>query len=184
MESKDTKFRIIKETFPSEVISIIGSILAGIILSILILPFKSFPLLILIIPALLSLRGNISGPFIARTSRDLILGDFGLKSWGENVLATYVLAIVTSFLIGVLSILMNFFIFRINIINPDKILIIPIISMSFSLSISIPISTLLNYIAFKFGLNPNNVVGPTMTAIDDFFSVLSFYLTLIILGVP
>lgn len=184
MESKDAKFRIIKETFPSEVISIIGAILAGIILSILILPFRSFPILILIVPALLSLRGNISGPFIARTSRDLILGEFGLKSLGENVLATYILAIVTSIFIGVISALMNYFLFRTFILDFGTILVIPTLSMLFSLSISIPISTLLNYVAFKFGLDPNNVVGPTMTAIDDFFSVVSFYISLIILGVP
>jgi mgtE-like transporter len=158
--------------------------LAGIILSILILPFKSFPVLILIIPALLSLRGNISGPFIARTSRDLILGEFGIKSWGENVLATYVLAIVTSILIGIISVLMNLFIFRLYLLDIGIIIVIPTISMSFSLSISIPISTILNYVAFKFGFDPNNVVGPTMTAIDDFFSVVSFYLTLILMGVP
>ncbi|TXT63074.1 MAG: conserved membrane protein of unknown function [Promethearchaeota archaeon] len=184
MESISTRFRIIKETFPSELISIIGSILAGIILSILILPFKSFPVLILIIPALLSLRGNISGPFIARTSRDLILGEFGIKSWGENVLATYVLAIVTSILIGIITVLMNLFIFRLYILDIGIIIIIPTISMLFSLSISIPISTILNYAAFKLGFDPNNVVGPTMTAIDDFFSVVSFYLTLILMGVP
>jgi mgtE-like transporter len=158
--------------------------LAGIILSILILPFKSFPVLILIIPALLSLRGNISGPFIARTSRDLILGEFGIKSWGENVLATYVLAIVTSILIGIISVLMNLFIFRLYLLDIGIIIVIPTISMSFSLSISIPISTILNYVAFKFGFDPNNVVGPTMTAIDDFFFVVSFYLTLILMGVP
>jgi cation transporter-like permease len=54
----------------------------------------------------------------------------------------------------------------------------------FSLSISIPISTIMNYVAFKLGFDPNNTVGPIMTAIDDFFSVVSFYLTLILLGVP
>ncbi|MBD3211450.1 MAG: hypothetical protein GF311_02495 [Candidatus Lokiarchaeota archaeon] len=184
MESTATRYRIIKETFPSELISIIGSILAGIILSILILPFKSFPVLILIVPALLSLRGNISGPFIARTSRDLILGEFGIKSWGENVLATYVLAIVTSILIGIISVFMNSFIFRLYLLEPGTIIVIPTVSMLFSLSISIPISTIMNYVAFKLGFDPNNTVGPIMTAIDDFFSVVSFYLTLILLGVP
>ncbi|MFX0105306.1 MAG: hypothetical protein ACFE75_07440, partial [Candidatus Hodarchaeota archaeon] len=72
MQTQDSKGKIVKETFPSEVISIIGDILAGIVLSILILPFNSFLILILMIPALLSLRGNLSGPFIARTSRDFV----------------------------------------------------------------------------------------------------------------
>ncbi|MCK4688258.1 MAG: hypothetical protein KAT66_09005, partial [Candidatus Lokiarchaeota archaeon] len=61
---------------------------------------------------------------------------------------------------------------------------IPIICILITISVSIPCSTGLNYLAFKYGLNPNNVVNPIMTAIDDFFTVISFYLSLIMLGVP
>ena len=116
METYDSKGKIIKETFPSEVISVLGDILAGIILSLLILPFNSFPVLILIIPALLSLRGNLSGPFIARTSRDLVIGDFSKKTWVQNVLATYTLSIITAIFIGIFSIILNFAFFRIFIL--------------------------------------------------------------------
>jgi mgtE-like transporter len=184
MEIQDSKGKIIKETFPSEVISIVGDILAGIILSLLILPFDSFPVLILMIPALLSLRGNLSGPFIARTSRDFIIGDFSKRTWIENVLATYTLSIITAIFIGLFSIILDFVFFRLFILPIGYFIIIPIISIILTLLISIPCSTALNYLAFKKGLNPNNVVNPVMTAIDDFFTVLCFLLTLIMLGVP
>ncbi|MFX0059280.1 MAG: magnesium transporter [Candidatus Hodarchaeota archaeon] len=184
METKDTKGKIIKETFPSEIISIVGDILAGIVLSLLILPFESFLILILIIPALLSLRGNISGPFIARTSRDFIIGEFNGRTWLENVLATYSLSMVTAFLIGIFSILLNFILVRLFILPLGILIAIPVISILLTLSVSIPCSTLLNYFAFKRGLDPNNVVNPIMTAVDDFFTVISFYLTIIMLGVP
>jgi len=184
MVSQDTKGKIVKETFPSEIISIVGDILAGIILTLLIVPFESFLILILIIPALLSLRGNISGPYIARTSKDLILGEFNKKSLIENILATYVLSIVTAFIIGILSIILNSFLIKIHIISNLMLIEIPIISILITLSVSIPISTDLNYLAFKYGLNPNNIVNPIMTAIDDVFTVISFYLSLIMLGVP
>ncbi|MHA1293149.1 MAG: magnesium transporter [Promethearchaeota archaeon] len=184
METQDSKGKIVKETFPSEVVSILGDILAGTILLLLILPFHSFLILIVMIPALLSLRGNISGPFIARTSRDLIIGEFNKKSWAENVFATYLLSLITAFLIGILSIFLVINIFKMFTLPPEIILMIPIISILVALSISIPCSTTLNYLSFKYGLNPNNVVNPIMTAIDDIFTVISFYLTIIILGVP
>ncbi|MFX1374585.1 MAG: magnesium transporter [Promethearchaeota archaeon] len=184
METHDSKGRIIKEAFPSETVSIIGDISAGIVLTLLILPFESFIALILIIPALLSLRGNLSGPFIARTSRDLIIGNFSKKSWIENVFATFILAIITAILIGIFSIFLNLFIFKLKILLFFHYFTIPIISIILTLCISIPCSTGLNYLAFKKGLNPNNVVNPVMTAIDDFFTVFCFYLTLIMLGVP
>ena len=184
MEIQDSKGKIVKETFPSELISIIGDILAGIVLSLLILPFNSFPVLILMVPALLSLRGNLSGPFIARTSRDLIIGDFSKRTWIENVLATYTLSIITAIFIGIFSIILNVVFFRLHILPNVYFILIPIISIVLTLLISIPCSTGLNYLAFKRGLNPNNIVNPVMTAIDDFFTVFCFFLTLIMLGVP
>ncbi|NVM36577.1 MAG: magnesium transporter [Candidatus Lokiarchaeota archaeon] len=184
METQDSKIRIVKETFPSEIVSIVGDLLAGIVLSLLILPFESFVVLILMIPALLSLRGNISGPFIARTSRDLVIGNFSKRSWIENVLATYTLSIITALVIGIFSIVLNLALFKLTIISYQHFLAIPIITIVLTLSISIPSSTGLNYIAFKKGFNPNNIVNPVMTAIDDFSTVFCFLLTIIMLGVP
>ncbi len=184
MEDRDSKGKIIKEAFPSEIVSIIGDILAGVVLSVLILPFQSFILLILIIPALLSLRGNLSGPYIARTSRDFIIGEFNRSSFLQNVLSTYSLAIITGFVIGLLTILLDTLLIKIGLIPWTSLLIIPVISISLTISISIPCSTLLNYIAFKNGLDPNNVVSPIMTAIDDFLTVICFFLTLLLMGVP
>jgi len=184
METRDTKGRIVKETFPSELVSIVGDLFAGIVLSLLIVSFKSFLLLILIIPALLSLRGNLSGPFIARTSRDFIIGEFNKKSWLENVLATLSLSLITALAIGAFSILINFFLIRLYIFHIGLLLVIPVVSMALTLTISIPCSTFLNFIAFKWGLDPNNVVNPIMTAIDDFSTVICFLITILILGVP
>jgi mgtE-like transporter len=184
MEIQDTKGKIIKETFPSESVSIIGDILAGIILSLLIIPFDSFIALILIIPALLSLRGNLSGPFIARTSRDLIIGNFSKRSWIENSLATFLLAMITAIIIGIFSILLNSLFFNLTELTIAQYFAIPLVSIILTLFVSIPCSTGLNYFAFKRGLNPNNVINPVMTAIDDFFTVFFFFLTLLMLGVP
>lgn len=184
METQDSKGNIIKEVFPSEIISIIGDIFAGLVLSILILPFNSFVVLILMVPALLSLRGNLSGPFIARTSRDFIIGTFSRKSWFENVLATYTLSIITAIFIGLFTVLLNLTIFRLFLLPTMFYFAIPLITIVLTLSISIPCSTGLNYLAFKKGLNPNNIVNPIMTAIDDFSTVFCFFLTIIMLGVP
>ncbi len=184
MDWKDEKWKITKEVFPSEIISIIGDIFAGIILTILILPFKSFLILILIVPALLSMRGNLSGPFIARTSRDIIIGEFNFKSWFENVLATYALSLVIGFLLGLFGILLNYFIVKVFIITTEILLLIPVYSILFTITITMPFSTALNIIVFRRGLDPNNVVNPIMTAVGDFFSVLCFYITIIMLGVP
>ncbi|MHA1706598.1 MAG: magnesium transporter [Promethearchaeota archaeon] len=183
MEQEETKGRIVKETFPFEIISIIGDIFAGIILTLLILPFKSFSLLIFIIPPLFSLRGNITAPFVSRTARDLIIGEFNLKSFLENTLATYVLGEVTAILIGFLSVILNLFIYGVLILPFWLVIMIPILTILFTLSLTIPISVFLNYISFKIGLNPNNGVHPVMTAVGDFSMIICFFITIILLGV-
>ncbi|MBY9006774.1 MAG: magnesium transporter [Candidatus Lokiarchaeota archaeon] len=184
MEREDSRFTIVKEIFPSETLSIMGSVLAGLILSLIILEFKSFPILILLIPALLSLRGNISSPFIARTAKDLIIGQFNKRNIAENILSTYLLAIITAFLIGIFTLIINIFIFKFNYFSNELFILIPLISMLFTLSLVITISILLNSVVFKFGLDPNNIIPPIMTGIGEFFNVVFFYLTLILLGVP
>ncbi|MBN1800520.1 MAG: magnesium transporter [Candidatus Lokiarchaeota archaeon] len=178
-----SKKKLIREAFSSEVISIIGDIFAGSLLYILILPFQSFIALIIFIPALLSLRGNISGPFIARTSKDLIVGEFDKRSWIENVLATVCLSMVTAFLIGVISIYLNYILLNIEILSIYQLIMIPIVTILLSLTFSIPCSTSLNIIAFKYGLDPNNLVNPIMTAVDDFLTIISFFIAIILLGV-
>ncbi|MFX1238807.1 MAG: magnesium transporter [Promethearchaeota archaeon] len=188
MQSKESQNsstkKLVRETFSSEIISIIGDIFAGSLLYILILPFQSFIALILFVPALLSLRGNISGPFIARTSRDLIIGEFNKKSWFENVLATLCLSLVTALLIGCISIYLNYIILNIDILSIYQLIMLPIISILLSLTLSIPCSTLLNIIAFRYGIDPNNLVNPIMTAVDDFLTIICFFITLMIMGVP
>jgi len=184
METQDTKGKIVKEAFPSELISIILGIIAGTLLTLLILPFKTFPALILIIPSLITLRGNIGGAFAARTSRDLIIGEFKKRILIENVLATYVLSIISAIFIGILSIFLNLFLLQSIILPFGFFILIPTFTMILSTTFSIPCSTLLNYISFRYGLNPNNIVNPITTGVDDILIVINFYLTLIILGVP
>ncbi|MHA1297058.1 MAG: magnesium transporter [Promethearchaeota archaeon] len=184
MEKQDTKGTIVKETFPSEIVSILGDIFAGIILTLLILPFKSFSLLIFIIPPLFSLRGNITAPFISRTARDLIIGEFNLRTWLENTLATYVLGFITAILIGILSIFLNIFLYSVLILNFWLVILIPILTIILTLSLTIPISTFLNFLTFKYGFDPNNIVNPVMTAVGDFSMIICFFITITLLGVP
>jgi len=91
---------------------------------------------------------------------------------------------VTAFIIGLFSFLLDLSLVKLFLIRFELLIVIPILSILFTLTISIPCSTILNYIAFKYGLDPNNIVSPIMTAIDDFSTVICFYTTIILLGVP
>ena len=104
------------------------------------------------------------------------------RSWIENILATYTLSIITAFFIGIFSFILNFVFFKLEF-PILYFFAIPIITIVLTLLVSIPCSTGLNYLAFKNGLNPNNIVNPVMTAIDDFSTVFCFFLAIVMLGV-
>jgi cation transporter-like permease len=91
---------------------------------------------------------------------------------------------ITAIIIGIFSILLNSLFFNLTELTIAQYFAIPLVSIILTLFVSIPCSTGLNYFAFKRGLNPNNVINPVMTAIDDFFTVFFFFLTLLMLGVP
>ncbi len=188
MLSQDSKAKIVKESIFSEIISITGDLLAGIVMLYYILPFESFATLIIMIPALLTLRGNVSGTFIARTIRDLFTGELSkklkpIRRWLENIGATAFISLIVAVFIGILSLIFSLMLGG-NVINLIYFLGIPLITIFFNLSFSIPLSTGLNVFCFRFGIDPNNVVNPIMTCFDDFLTVFGFLLSLILLGVP
>ena len=188
MSSQDSKSKIVRESILGEIVSITGDIFAGTILVFLILPFESLSYLIIMVPALLTLRGNISGTFIARTTRDLYTGELSMslqpiRRWLENIGAALFMSLLVAVFIGVLSQLFSLFLGN-EVVNFGYFIGIPLITIFFNLSISVPLSTGLNIFCFRFGIDANNIVNPVMTCFDDFFTVFGFYLALLSLGVP
>ena len=188
MLSQDSKTKIVKESITGEIISILGDLSAGMIMVFLLMPFESFSYLIIMVPALLTLRGNVSGTFIARTTRDLFTGELSkklkpIKRWLENIGATLFISLVVGIFIGILSQIVSILLGN-KIINLFTFLLIPIFAILFDLIISIPLSSFLNISCFHFGIDPNNIVNPIMTCVDDFLTVLGFFFSLMLLGVP
>ncbi|MEX2684075.1 MAG: magnesium transporter [Candidatus Sigynarchaeota archaeon] len=180
---QETRRELAKESYLSEVASIIINIFVGLCLTLLILPRQSFGQIVLMVPAMISTRGNISGSFSARTARDLVIGSFR-QNHHENILSTVVLTIVTSEVIGGLSLCIALLLKPGSLLPVHCFLLLPLITMLLTVVVSIPISTGLNTIAFKKGLNPSNVVPPIMTSVDDILVVVNMFIALVILGVP
>lgn len=182
MVKQESKADILKETFPSEIVSIVMNIAVGLVLAVLILPFESFAQIIIMVPALLSVRGNISGSFVARTARDLIIGTFK-KTMAQNVLAVVVLTGVTGCFIAALSMIFATLLHGSYTMPVGFFFAIPLLTMALTELVSIPVALLMNMAVFKRGMNPCNVVPPVMTSIDDVLISLFFFAVLVMLGV-
>jgi len=187
MLSQDSKTKIVRESIIGEIISILGNLLAGMVMVFLLVPFESFIYLIIMIPPLLTLRGNIGGSFTARLITDLYTGELSKKlqpigRWVENIGATVFISTFIAIFIGFISQLFSILLGN-EIFSLITFLLIPLFTIIFDLVIIIPVSTFLIVLCFYFGVDPNNIVNSVTTSIDDFLIAFGFYISLILLGV-
>jgi len=175
--------RIIKETFPSAVVSVTINFFVGVILVAVFTSFENFPVIILMVPPLLSIRGNISQSYCARVARDLLIGCYNKRTMTQNVIATLLLVILVCFLIAIFSVILIELISIEHDIPIEFIFAFPFLVMSLTSVFSMLGSTMLTITIFKKGLNPNNIVPAIWTSVDDILIVVNIYLSLLILGV-
>lgn len=171
-----------KEILSSELISIIGGLFAGIILAIYTENIFVIPGMLIILPGFLELKGNISGSFSARLSSGLFLkiidpNKYNTKQIRQNIIASLFLSIFVCLILGFIAFLVNYILFGIYYY---KIILIPIIAGIISNIIELPITLFLTFYIFRKGYDPNNIVGPLLTTIGDFVSVIALLFTIFI----
>ena len=158
-----------------EIISATGGIFAGSMLALSIGKIELLPGLLILLPGFLEMRGNISGSLSARLSAALFLkytkpkikNNFLLK---ENVISAVALALIVSFFLGAVAFLISYYIFGIYSLS---IIYIAMIAGIISNLIEIPVTVLTTFWLFRHGHDPNNVMGPYLTALGDIVSVAS-----------
>ncbi|MFQ5871946.1 MAG: magnesium transporter, partial [Candidatus Geothermarchaeales archaeon] len=100
--------RLFTETLVGELVGISGSLLAGYGLAFMLDDLRSLPAFLVLVPAFLEMRGNISGASAARTATALHLGtitsrlEFSEELQTEIVVSTF-LGIFLSAVLGVVA---------------------------------------------------------------------------------
>jgi len=168
----DAKF---KEIFSTQIISIFGGLIVGVLLVIYTDNILLIPGMFVLIPGFLEMRGNISGSLAARLSSGLFLGfikpgRMNTKTVKGNVLASFFLASVVSLTLGLVVFLLNYAIFGIFM---PKVILIPFIAGIIANAIEIPLTLFFTFYIFKKGHDPNNIMGPFVTSTGDITSIVS-----------
>ena len=102
-----------REILSSQMVSIIGGLMAGIALAIYTDKLLLIPGMLIMLPGFLEMRGNISGSFASRLSSGLFLGvikpgRIKTKIIKGNLLASFLLAILVSFALGLIAFSFNY----------------------------------------------------------------------------
>ncbi len=178
---------IMKESVPILVALIVIEIFGGHILNSRLELFIKLPILLVCIPVINGIGGNVGSVLGARLSSALHTGyikpKFSGKRLKSNVFTSLLLGFITfiflSFLIACILLLLNIKV-NISVIR----LIAVVIGAGLMLTMIVTASTvLLSIISFKAKLDPDNVVIPVLTTIADISGICCLVLMFWVVGI-
>ena len=164
----------------------IGGILAGTLLALNLGVFSSTPWALAIFPGILSVRGVIGGLFAGRLSTGLHLGTVRV-GFTENTRDFYVLwrAIIaltfeTCAIMGLVSSLFGMLFWGATFLDSISVFGVVFATMGLSLIFISPITVGVSFFSFKHGLDPDIIVYPVMSTVDDIIITFCYILMLIV----
>jgi len=172
-----------KEIFSSQLVSIAGGLIVGTLLAIYTNQLLLIPGMLIILPGFLEMRGNISGSFASRLSSGLFLNvikpnNTKTKLIKGNLLASFLLAMSVSFVLGLIAFIFNYFFMGILMYN---IILLPLIAGFIANFIEVPLTLFTTLYLFKKGHDPNNIMGPFVTSTGDVTSTISLLIALMLI---
>ena len=172
---------IIKEALPFELLAVIGGIASGIILSYMENIFSEIPGLLVLVPGIMSLRGNISSSLGSRLSSLIHLGLITDIDWKnneiiENIFGSMILTIIISLFLGFFNNICLLF-FNLNNIGCLYLILISVFSGFCSGIILSILSIFLAVGSFKIGLDPDNILSSAIATIGDLLSIIMIFIS-------
>ena len=169
---------MVKQSLPLIVICGLGAIVAGSTLGVMIDLLREIPGLIVVVPAIIALRGNISTAFGSRLGSAYHLGIISADNlWNEelkqNILGSLILSLFVSVIIGFLAYVTSFILGVYP--NPLKLISIVILAGVVSALILNFMTIVIIYLVFKRGYDPDNITGPALATFGDIVTMVSLF---------
>jgi len=182
-----------KQSLPLLILCGIGAIAAGSILSLMNSPnpeqnlLLKIPGLLIVIPAVISMRGNISTALGSRLGSAYHLGIINKDNLfnnelKQNILGSLILSFIMSFLIGILAYIISFFMGLSSLPNPIIIISIVVIAGVLSGIILSFLTIGIIYLVFKRGYDPDNITGPALATFGDIITILCIFFSTFLIG--
>jgi mgtE-like transporter len=170
-----------KQSLPLLLLCGIGAMFTGIILAYMSHLFETIPGLIIIVPGVIALRGNISTAFGSRLGSAYHLGIITEKNmWNDelkqNIIGSLLLSIIVSAILGILAYVTSIYFFK---IYPPALLLIGSVLIAGILSgiILTFLTVFIIYLVFKQGYDPDNITGPALSTVGDIITMVCLLLS-------
>jgi mgtE-like transporter len=178
--------KAIKESLPFFILCGIGEIFAGSIFGSMYSFFESIPSLIVLIPPIIGLRGNINTTLGSRLTSAAHLGLIDFKNLGsnelrENIRSSLFLSLVMSAFAGVVA---HFTALMLGLPSAGILKLISIALLA-GISSGILLALLTLFIvsfSFKRGWDPDNITGPALSTLGDILTMLCIFGSAFLIG--
>lgn len=141
------------------------------------------PGILVMVPPLLALRGNIGGALASRLGTGLHQGVIDPEGlWGPEVKTNVGASIFLTFMVSIATGVLAFFVTVLTGLHPltfylfKTLTLIALIAGLLSSFVLIGLTVLIALLSYRRGWDPDNVTSPLMASIGDFFTVISLYL--------
>lgn len=181
-----TAGKVFRETLPVVLGATIGEIVAGLVLGNMQSSLSLLPGLIVLIPAVLDLRGCISSALGSRLGSALHLGLVGWEKGmnqelKENIQASLLLSFATSTFVGIIAFLVN------NALGLPTIGLIGLVMISFlsgtlAAITQVTFTILVSFSSYRRGIDPDNVTIPAMATIGDILGITYLFIVASLVG--
>ncbi len=171
---------IVREALPFELLATLGGVMAGVILSGMTEELEMLPGLLVITPAVLGMRGNISCALGSRLGSAIHMGLItkidANPELVNNVSGSLLLSLLLSIVLGFLGHIITMA-FGMESAGALTLIMIAVIAGVTSGIILAVIAVLLAIGMFRFGFDPDNVVTPMIATIGDVVAMLILFWT-------
>ncbi len=171
---------IVREALPFQMLATIGGVVAGIILAGMTEELQLIPGLIVIAPAVLGMRGNISCTLGSRLGSAIHMGLItkieNNPELTNNIAGSLLLGLTLSIVLGILGHYMTVLLGLESAGALTLIAIAVLAGVSSGLILAV-VSVFLALGMFRFGFDPDNVVTPAIATIGDIVSMLMLFIS-------
>ncbi len=176
MSVRSDFWSIYREALPILFIALGGGLFAGIVLEGMVESIERFPGLFVMIPVFLATRGNVYGALGGRIASGLHQGLIPPRfEWNDRlvnaVLASFINGIGISIVIGVITWIALFALGWEAAALYELVGIMLIAGVLTSVVLIVGLLALI-FTGYKFGYDPDNLVGPIVTTLGDIFGML------------
>ncbi|RQG98783.1 magnesium transporter [Natrarchaeobius oligotrophus] len=178
---------IYRETLPILLIALGGGLFAGLVLEGIVESVQRFPGLLVMVPVFLATRGNVYGALGGRISSGLHQGLIEPRFSRDDrlvnaVLASFVNGIGISIVIGVLTWI------ALLLLGWEVAALYELVGIMLIAGVLTSVVLIFGLLAlifagYKYGYDPDNLVGPIVTTLGDIFGMLFMLLSITLVEV-